>query len=72
VDFKSSAVADVTHDGSDPLARKRRRLSPLQPAGVETDLDLGAIVDAWRTLSMAMRAGIVAMVKAASANEARE
>jgi hypothetical protein len=32
----------------------------------QTDPDLAAIIDAWPQLSPALRAGIVAMVKAAS------
>jgi hypothetical protein len=33
--------------------------------------DLAAVVDAWPQLPEALRAGIVAMVKAASANQGR-
>jgi hypothetical protein len=36
----------------------------------QTDPDLTAVIDAWHTLPEALRAGIVAMVKAAKKNGA--
>jgi hypothetical protein len=68
-DFKSSEATDVTRYGETGLAKTRWRSSPLQPTGAEADPDLAALVAAWPTLPTAIRAGIAAMVKAASATE---
>jgi len=66
-DFKSSAVIVVRPSGSGTY-RPAGNLLPTAcpPTIVETDPDLAVVIRKWGLLPEAVRAGIVAMVKAAS------
>jgi len=60
------------NDSRKPQTDKGLRISPLPVAHLlptdtcKTDPDLAAVIEAWDRLPEAIRAGIVAMVKAAS------
>jgi len=53
------------------MVAKESQISPAERATALADLDLARIVTAWPTLPEAVKAGIVAMVRAASCVAAR-
>lgn len=65
---RTPGASDVSRDSADTHeSRPRGCCTPgcTERAGTgETDADLRAVVDAWPTLSAAVRAGILAMVRA--------
>ena len=72
-DFKSSVDHDVNPIENKGLDRINKRFAQRVPTDTcKTDPELLSVIDAWPTLSKAVRAGIAAMVKAASATEARK
>jgi hypothetical protein len=72
-DFKSPVDRDVNPIGNNGLDRINERFSHRVPTDTcKTDRDLVAVIDAWPTLPEALRAGIVAMVNAASPTAAKK
>jgi len=64
-DFKSSVDQDVNPTENRGLDRINKRFSLRVPTGTfEADPELVTVIDAWPTLAKAVRAGILAMVKA--------
>ncbi len=68
-DFKSSEGVDVNQSDTGGLHQLSDRLSLHLPYGTEFPPDLVAIVAAWPELPEAIKAGILAMVKAAAGNK---
>jgi hypothetical protein len=66
-DFKSSDGIDVRIHPQTGSPSIDDRFSLLLPYGQAIPADLAAIVDAWPKLPAAIRAGILAMARAASA-----
>jgi len=66
-DLKSPNILPLTGDRTTPYPPISGRLSPPLPRGpVATPPDLAAVIDAWPALPEPIRAGILAMVRAAA------
>jgi hypothetical protein len=53
------------------LARESQNGPTASPSTAPLDADLARVVDAWPTLPAAIRAGVLALVNAATANDSR-
>jgi hypothetical protein len=65
--LQTSGRCDVNQSNGSALHSINERFSQLLPYRTPFPPDLVAIVDAWPTMPEAIKAGIIAMVKAASA-----
>jgi hypothetical protein len=63
-DFKSSADVDTNRGETGTSTRISERLPTSSPLPIENDPELATVIDAWSRLPDAIRAGIMAIVRA--------